>query len=135
MFLQLSDCRDSKTDPYLPPPSTGPVPGGRASSPIGQRIPAKTTFEGAYHTHGKYDPPHDYHNYIFSVRDRQLADGWNRPEYIGNPAREVRKYTPNLTPLGGKSETIATSYPLPQPRPPEDRTFQDLFAPFKKFWK
>jgi uncharacterized protein RhaS with RHS repeats len=114
---------------------TAPVPGESDSSPIAQRIPARTTFEGGYHTHGKYDAPHDYHNYIFSKRDRQIADEWNRPEYIGNPAREIRKYTPSLIPLGGKSETIATSHPLFPPPPPEDRTFQDLFAPFKMFWK
>jgi RHS repeat-associated protein len=114
---------------------TAPVPGGSDHSPANQRIPRKTTFEGSYHTHGRYDPPYDYHNYIFSERDRRLADGWNRPEYLGNPAGEVRKYTPNLVPLGGKSETIASSQPLPPPPPPEDRTFHDLFAPFKKFWK
>jgi len=114
---------------------TAPIPGTSDTSPIGQRVPAKTTFAGLYHTHGKYDAEHDYHNFIFSTRDRKNADDWNCPGYLGNPAREVRKYTPNLIPQGGKSEAIATSYPLPPPPPSQDRTFQDLFAPFKKFWK
>ena len=114
---------------------TAPTPGTSDTSPIGRRVPAKTTFAGLYHTHGKYDAEHDYHNFIFSTRDRKNADDWNCPSYLGNPAREVRKYTPNLIPQGGRSETIATSYPLPPPPPSQDRTFQDLFVPFSKFWK
>ena len=63
--------------------------------------------EGAYHTHGAYDPRYDSDN--FADNDKDISDALELPIYLGTPNGDIKKYVPTPgSPRRGPVTTIGT---------------------------
>jgi hypothetical protein len=85
---------------------TAPIKGTEAGSDPGT-CPVWDSKEGAYHTHGAFDPKYDSEN--FADKDKKISDLLRLPIWLGTPEGKIKKYVPIPgSPLGGPVTTIGT---------------------------
>jgi len=76
------------------------APAGRkgteeSSSPAEALPPGDIVPVAWYHTHGAYNPKYGAGNYRHSPEDKDFSDATGKSNYLGDPAKRVRRYDPD----------------------------------------
>ena len=66
-----------------------------SSSPAEALPPGDIVPVAWYHTHGAYNPKYGAGNYRHSPEDKDFSDATGKSNYLGDPAKRVRRYDPD----------------------------------------